>query len=559
MDHPHTINNPVAPEANLGQRVVRVARSLAAWRDKDVPVLFIVAFCLLLWGGEYVLRHLWEPDEARFTYISWEMNRSGDWLVPHRDGEFYAHKPVLMFWLIKAGTLLTNGAFNQISGRLPSLLGLVLALWALSRIAARWFDRPAAWRAVFVLSTSALFWQTGGMGQIDMLLLGLEMTALHLLFKTDDAPAVWRSMLAFGFMGLAIMAKGPVGLIIPSGIYICANLAGGCGRKIIRRHWLWGLPLALSLPIAWLLAAKLNGAPDAYFKELLFDQNVGRLAGKFGGHTQPFYYFLKYLPLDFLPWTLFIPMVVVTMWQNPRQRSEFYRLAAWIGFVVCFFSLSGSKRNLYILSAYPAAALLVAAAMPRLADIKQKWQSVSAYLLIGSLGLLGISGIATLWVAALPIPAWPLVMAGILCATGAVLLLGVFRRHQLSARFFSFFIVFLMVMEIIAGTIVLPAFNPIKTPVELARAAPQYIAPNEPLLLFAMTEEILSLYCGRQGLRIDDPDELLRKINGSQGGIVVFSQASWPQMKDRLEGYGEPRPLRVGSQRFIWLAFKTPN
>ena len=107
------------------------------WRQKSVPVLFIVFFCLLVWGGQYALRHLWEPDEARYVYISKEMHQRDSWMIPYRDGEFYTHKPPLMFWLINAATLFTGGAFNQVAGRMPSLLGLILALWAITRIAAR--------------------------------------------------------------------------------------------------------------------------------------------------------------------------------------------------------------------------------------------------------------------------------------------------------------------------------------------------------------------------------------------------------------------------------------
>ncbi len=545
-----------APAIDLFRQKGRAAVALARnWYDKPVPVLFIIFFCMLLWGGQYVRRQLWEPDEARFTYISWEMNQRGNWLVPYRDGQFYAHKPPLMFWLIKIGTVFTAGRFNQIAGRLPTLLGLILALWAIARIAAAWVDRQAAWRTIFVLCTSSLFWQKGGMGQIDMLLLGLQLTALHLLFTTDESPAAWRSAMAFGFMGLAVLAKGPIGLIIPAGIYVFANLAAGQGRLVLRRHWLWGLPIALAPPLLWLAAARWSGAPDAYFMELLFDQNVGRLAGKFGGHRQPFYYFLKYLPLDFLPWTVFMPIVLGSLWIDAGRRRLVYRLVAWMAFVVIFFSLSGSKRNLYILSVYPAAAMLVAAAMPLLSAHKMKWQAIMVYTVAGMLGIIGLASMIAPLSMTLPVEKWPLITAGCLLASGSALLLLLFRRLKLNMKWFAAFIGFLISVEIIAGSMILPAFNPIKTPVELSRVAPVLIPPDKPLLLFQMTEEILSLYAKRQGMRIDDSDEMINQIKEQGKGIVVFQQAKWAELQDRFIQFGGARPFRVGSQRFVWLAF----
>ena len=542
----------------MANHLINTASEMAQrWRDRQIPILFIVLFCVAVWGGQYGFRHLWEPDEARFTYISKEMKQRGSWLVPYRDGEFYAHKPPLMFWLINAGTIVTGGRFNHISGRLPSLLGLVLALWAISRIAAQWTDRPTAWRTFFVLCTSSLFWQKGGMGQIDMLLLGLQLTALHLLFKSDIEPTIWRPALAFIFMGLAILAKGPVGLIIPAGIYVCVHLATGQGKRVLSAHWLWGLPLALALPALWLLAAKWSGAPDAYFQELLFDQNLGRLAGKFGGHTQPIYYFLKYLPLDFLPWTVFVPIVAIQIWKTPEQRQLLYRLIAWMAFVVVFFSLSGSKRNLYILSAYPAAAMLVAAAMPRLSNVKINWQVATAYVMIAIIGLFGLFILYLPWVDKFPVSAWPPITTGMVFIGGAVLLLYQFRRHRLSVRWFFYFMGFFVTAEILLGSVLMPAYNPIKTPVELARAAPLHIAPGKPLLIFHATEEILSLYCDRQGLRINQPDALLAKMKELQTGIVVFHRSHWFKLKHLFEKYGQAHEQRVGSQLFIWLVFDT--
>jgi len=57
----------------------------------------VILLAAVLWGSEYFSRTLWEPDEARYVYVAREMRADSHWLVPHRSGEYYAHKPPLMF------------------------------------------------------------------------------------------------------------------------------------------------------------------------------------------------------------------------------------------------------------------------------------------------------------------------------------------------------------------------------------------------------------------------------------------------------------------------------
>ena len=52
--------------------------------NKPVSFLFILVFAGIMWSGQYMVRDLWEPDEARYTYVAQEMDQSGSWLVPMR-------------------------------------------------------------------------------------------------------------------------------------------------------------------------------------------------------------------------------------------------------------------------------------------------------------------------------------------------------------------------------------------------------------------------------------------------------------------------------------------
>ena len=521
------------------------------------PPWALILLAVVLWGGEYARRGLWEPDEARYAYVAREMRETGQWLVPRRFGEYYAHKPPLMFWLINASSLLTGGEIDGISARLPSLLGAVMTLWAVSQLAFKWVGAAAAWRTVFVLCTSFLFWHEGGMGQIDSLLCGLECMALALLFRGDERPSRGEQAAAYVFMGLAILAKGPVGLIVPLGSYAAARLAAGERAALRGGHWLWGPVLALSLPAVWLLLVWRAGAPAGYFHEVLFSQTVERAGGALG-HAKPPTYFLGYLPLDFLPWTVFIPAALLAAWRDGELKRVGRRLLGWIAFPVLFFSLIASKRNLYILLAYPALAMLVAAAWPAMARLSPRWQRVSGVIFGALLLLVGTAGLAAGFHPQWPGDArvtWP--TAAILLA-GAAAITRMVLHEGLSRRVLMMAVVTMACAQITAANLILPALDSVKTPHRLAVAARDMLPPGQPLLLFRLQGEILALYSEHPGDRMDSLEELLATIRRRDRGIVVMRQRDWPDVRDRLASLRGPFAFQMGGKELLWLEFGDP-
>ncbi|MGD9782052.1 MAG: ArnT family glycosyltransferase [Kiritimatiellia bacterium] len=512
----------------------------------------------LLWGGEYLRRDLWEPDEARYAYVAREMAQDGHWLVPHRSGEYYAHKPPLLFWLINLASRATTLPIGRLPVRLPGFFAGILALWATARLAGRWAGEKAAWPSILTLCTAYLFWHEIGFSRMDGPLLGWTMGALALLFLNDDAPSLWRPALAWSCMGLGILTKGPVGLLVPAGAYAAARLAAGEGRLLKKSHWLWGPMIALSLPALWLGLAWLQGAPDGYFRELLFSQNVDRaVGGDIGsGHVRPLYYFLTTVPADLLPWTFCLPAAALVLFQDSTRRLLLRRLGGWIGFVFVFFSLIASKRNIYVLGLFPAAAILVGSVWTELDSAEFRWARFArgAFLL-----LLSVAGPALLiagFVPQLPIPGWTLWPAGGAATAGAVVLWRETRRAAAPPRFFLGAAISLLAVQWAVGCFIYPAVNPLKTPVELARAVQERLPPDRPLLIYKINGEILAFYSNRRGEVLRTPEALHAAMAREQRGFVVFQKRmfdAWPA--DAPRPLGKTREFRSGSRNYVWLEF----
>jgi 4-amino-4-deoxy-L-arabinose transferase-like glycosyltransferase len=515
--------------------------------------LFLLA--ALLWGGEYLRRDLWEPDEARYAYVAREMAQDGHWFVPHRSGEYYAHKPPLLFWMINLASRATGLPIGRLPVRLPGFFAGVLALWVTARLAERWAGAKAAWPTVLTLCTTYLFWHEIGFSRMDGPLLGWTTAALALLFLNDDSPSLWRPALAWLCMGLAILTKGPVGLLVPAGAYAAARFAAGEGRLLKKSHWLWGPLIALSLPALWLGLAWVQGAPPGYFNELLFSQNLERAAGELG-HRQPFYYFLTTAPADLLPWTLGLPAAFLILFRDPARRILLRRLGGWIGFILVFFSLSASKRNIYILGLFPAVAILFGSAWADLDAANFRWARFARGALLMLLSVIGPALLIAGFVPTLPIPGWTLWPTGLAATLGAIFLWRETRRTDRPRRFFLLAALTLLAVQGAVGLFIYPAVNPLKTPVEFAREVQERLPADRPLLIYRVNGEILALYSNRRGEVLRSPAELLAAMEQQKRGIVVFEQrdfGAWPADAPPLRG--SSHEFRMGRKRLVWLEF----
>lgn len=356
-------------------------------------LLVVLALALFLPG--IGARDLWNPDEPRYAEVAREMREDGHWLVPHLNGRLYSEKPPLHFWSIAVASYLTGGV-SEVSARLPAVLAATATLLLLYGIAARLFDRRVAWWSALIFASSAkVLWQ-GRIGQIDMTLVALVTLAVWCFVRglTEERPVFYRWF--FVATGLATLAKGPVGLLPPLLSIVVWTLVSG-RRDVLRAMRLpTGLAIWAAVVLAWLVPAVLVTGRE-YLEILVLRQNVTRYADPWH-HFQPWYYYLKVLPADFFPWSFFLPGAIWIGWKRifGDSRRGVQLALCWMAVTLAFFSLSPAKRTVYVLTMYPAMAMLVAAAF---AEIETTWPRLRRFLTVPA-GL--VAGLLTL----LPIALW---------------------------------------------------------------------------------------------------------------------------------------------------------
>jgi len=159
--------------------------------------------------------------------------------------------------------------------------------------------------------------------------------------------------------------KGMALVIVPGVIVLF--LTGGPGRALNR--WTgFGAILFVLILGAWLVPACFKGS-KAFVDEILFIQNIGRYSEGFS-HVRPFYYFFHSFPLLFLPWVAFLPMGFIETIRSGRnsesEKQKGLMLIAWVAATFIFFSISSSKRGIYLLPLFPGAAIITARYFERL-------------------------------------------------------------------------------------------------------------------------------------------------------------------------------------------------
>jgi hypothetical protein len=177
--------------------------------------------------------------------------------------------------------------------------------------------------------------------------------------------------------GLAILAKGPVGIVLPMLAFLLTTLVlrqksapfGG-------RSWLYTAAVSLrpltiasvatlvALPWYLLVGLRTNGQ---WITDFLLIHNAGRFAAPMEGHSGSFLYYPMILAIGMFPWSIIllaIPAHALFLWRTKRLTSSHFRAITfagcwalvWIG----IFSLAGTKLPGYIWPAYPAISIATA-------------------------------------------------------------------------------------------------------------------------------------------------------------------------------------------------------
>jgi len=494
---------------------------------------------------------LWDPDEPRIAHVTEEM-RSGrhgasGWVLLHLNREPYTEKPPLYYWLVSLASA-GQERVDAVAARLPSALAGIACVALAAAFGARLLGARAGLLGAALLLTTWEFVYLARRAQFDVVLALLETLALVGLWRADRGLGrrSRNAALFHGAMGLAVLTKGPVGFLVPMLVGTAWLAWEGRLREMRRVLPGWGFLLSLGPGLAW-LGASTALAPEGFLGETVGTNLLGRF---FAGtsHERPFYYYLYQFPMENLPWSLLWPLVAWVGWRgvfgpgaDPERRRSWRFLLAWVGASFVFFSLSSGKRGLYLLPAFPAAALLLADAL--LAELDARGR-VPAWLGRAAAGLGALFVLAGVGVAAWPIEnaevPWTFA-AAVIAAVGGAAAAWRFLAHAAPALRLGAIAAGAAGIELAAFTVLFPAIDAEKSLRPFGRAVASLTAPEEPVGLVGDAQKTgtFAYYTERRIVPLDTPAQVRGFVE--RGGRILITERD---NLDRLEPVG-PVVLRA--------------
>jgi 4-amino-4-deoxy-L-arabinose transferase-like glycosyltransferase len=327
-------------------------------RDDGLPKR-PAAILLLLTAALLVLRlgavPLLGPDEPRYARVAVEMQRAGEWVRPTLQGQPWLEKPPLYYWL--AGAAFRALGESEAAARLPSVLAAVWTVGVTALVGARLFGAAVGLHAATVLGLSVLPFLYGRAASMDMLLAATVTTSTGLLgLRFLGIAGGFAIPAAAAFAGLATLAKGPLGLLLPGLVAVAFILA--TRRWQLVRECLSPAAVLLFLAVAgpWYAAIGLDQG-RRFLDVFILDHNVQRFTSTIHRHPGPFWYYVPVLLAGLFPWSgLVVPALAGA--RRERSDSEVW-LLVWLLAPLLFFSAAGSKLPGYILPCLPPLAILV--------------------------------------------------------------------------------------------------------------------------------------------------------------------------------------------------------
>jgi 4-amino-4-deoxy-L-arabinose transferase-like glycosyltransferase len=192
----------------------------------------------------------------------------------------------------------------------------------------------------------------------------------------------------YAVMGLGVLAKGPIGVLLPMaviGMYLLCTtprreLSADASRwERIQEAWrpfgprnffrtVWMMrpltAIAMVLLVAgpWYVAAGIR-TDGAFLEEFFVVHHLQRATSAMDGHSGPIFYYVPAIWAGMFPWSIFaVPALILWMRHlykgNTCSRVLLF-ITCWVGVYVGVFSLASTKLPNYVLPAYPAVAMMI--------------------------------------------------------------------------------------------------------------------------------------------------------------------------------------------------------
>ena len=510
-------------EAAVGEEQARMQKLQSP--SAVVPQRAFPGFLLALIALTYAVGltvTIMDIDAAQYASISLETLRGDNPLVITHRGKDYLDKPPLLFWLSALSMRLlgpTTAAY-----KLPSFLWALIGIAATFGLGRMLHGKRVGLVAALLLACSQGYIFFTNDVRTDTILTGAAVLAVWQLAAYAKAGSMASLLVGAGAAGCAMLAKGPIGMMVPVlgvGAFVAA---GRKWRVVARPAWLVAILVVAVLlaPMVWGLWVQ-HGWKGVRF--YFWTQSFGRITGESSWRNDAgILFFVHTFLWAFLPWAFVtcyaVGERVVRLFRrenDPERTGDALVLGA---FLLTFAALSLSKYKLphYIFVTLPYAAIVTARLLVLVADSRTR---DSSYRWI----LRGQAVVCVLvWLTAVSIPtlAFPSSNAGLWALTaclGFLTFVPLTKRFSRLQRLLYPSCVALLGLNLVLNLHGFPSLLKYQSGSTIAGYALENNIPSEKIIRFSCTRShALDFYLRHSVPTIHDIREVEHRVEG--GGVV---------------------------------------
>jgi 4-amino-4-deoxy-L-arabinose transferase len=346
-------------------------------------LLFSLFWQLGIWG-------VTESSEARYAEIPREMIETGNWTLPQYLQILHFDKPLMTYWITAIGIKIAG--VNAFAVRFFLQIAFLIQIYLVYKISFELFasKKIASYAAIIYCGLPLVLISIRNLTTDAYLNTFALLATLFYILYYKRQRLKWLYTF-FICLGLTVFTKGPVGILLPLlMIYPVYQILGSKEKTTIRvYHYYIGILISLAIGGWWFFQLMMSSPKfyDFFIGQQIVDRvaNAGTLK-----RSQPFWYYLVFLPLLTLPmFTLFIG----SCWTYLKSKSKLkWLILLGVLLPIFLFSLSSSKLVLYILPITPYFAIVLAYYLYHLEEdrIKRHLLFVSFVYILITLALIGL-------------------------------------------------------------------------------------------------------------------------------------------------------------------------
>lgn len=301
-------------------------------------LLALITLCAFNWNLPVT-----DPVESNYALTAREMVLAGNWISPQIYGHYWFDKPIFAYWLLEISYALFG--FGDFASRLPgSVMGAATVVMAGVLGECFWRRKDAYWYSGLFLLTTFSFWVLSRGVITDPALLLWTAVTMYGAYRglTEDSRRCM--VLAYAGSGLAVLTKGPVGLVLPGLILLVWLAVAPDVRRWKRLFDPAGIAAFFLVAAPWYVTMYMTHGAD-FIQGFFGLHNLTRATVSEHPRDNHWYYYLLILPLSAMPWT---PLALREIARSRWNTSAAYRFCVvWIVVTVLFYTVMATKYTTY--------------------------------------------------------------------------------------------------------------------------------------------------------------------------------------------------------------------